>query len=221
MAYAIDKEKIMEGLTWGFGVAADQKVLRESIWYVPLKERKRDLEKARALVREAGYPGGLKVKGQTEKRFETEMQLVQSQVKEAGIDLELEFFDFAKHQIAMQEGGYTVTTVGGLTAIDPDLTYYKYFYTENGPKKTHNYPRHSNPRLDQLLDAARTEFDTQKRYRLYKEAVEIIDEELPRISLGFSRYMFAFRNYVKGFRTAPNGSYLYGTGGLGMTWLDR
>jgi peptide/nickel transport system substrate-binding protein len=221
LAHAIDRAKILEGTTWGFGVVADQRMLKGSPWYVPLTERKRDLEKARALLREAGFPGGLKVKAQTEKRFEAEMLLIQSQLKDAGIDLDLEFYDFAKHQASVHEGSYFVTTIGASAAIDPDMVYYDDFHTEKGASKTHNYARYSNPRLDRLLENGRVELDPQKRYRIYKEVVELLHEELPRVSLGFTRYMFAFRGYVKGFQTNPDGFYNYGVGGLTMTWLDR
>lgn len=221
VAYAVDKAIIIQGMTWGFGIVADQRMLKGSPWYIPLPERRRDLGKAKALLGEAGYPQGLKAKAQWEKRFSAEAQLVQSQLKEAGIDIELEFFDFAKHQASVQQGNYMMTGMGSLSAIDPDLVYHDDFHTEEGASKAHNWPRYSNPRVDRLLDQGRTEFDSQKRYRIYKDFLEIVHEELPQISIGFSRYMFAYNKYVKGFQTNPDGFYNYGVGGLGMTWLDR
>ena len=149
------------------------------------------------------------------------MQLIQSQLREAGIDFELEFFDFAKHQASLQQGSFAVTTTGSSAAIDPNMAYHDDFHTEEGSDKTHNWSRYSNPRVDRLLDQGRAEFDFQKRYRIYKEFLEIIHEELPQIGIGFSRYMFAFHRSVKGFRTNPDGFYNYAVGGLGMTWLDR
>lgn len=221
VAYAIDKGKILEGLSWGVGIAADQKMLKGSPWYVSLPERKRDLEKARALLREAGYAGGLKVRAQMEKRSEAEAQLLQSQLKEAGIDMELEFLDFARHQNDLREGNFSVTTFGGSTQIDPDMTYYMFFHTETSPKRVSNFPRYSNARVDKLLEQARIEQDFQRRYRMYKEAVEIMHEELPQITVGFTPYIFAYQSYVKGFQVDPNGFFFYGPAGLAMTWLDR
>jgi peptide/nickel transport system substrate-binding protein len=221
IAYAIDKEKLLVAVAWGFGIVADQKILKGSPWHIPLQERKRDLEKAKALLREAGYPASLKVKAQMEKRREAEAQLLQSQLKDGGIDLELEFFDYAKHQNDMREGNYLVSIFGGGTASDPDLTYYTPFHTDNRPKKISNFPRYSNPKVDRLLEEGRIEPDIQKRYRIYKEAVETIHEEVPQITLGFTPYIFAFRSHVKGFEVEPKGHFFYGLGGLGLTWLDR
>jgi ABC-type transport system substrate-binding protein len=221
IAHAIDKGKLLDGMAWGLGIVADQKILKGSPWYVPLQERKRDLEKAKALLREAGHPAGLKIKAQMEKRNEAEAQLIQSQLKDAGVDLELEFMDFAKHQNDLREGDYTVTTFGGSTSIDPDLTYYMFFHTETSPKRISNFPRYSNARVDKLLEQGRSELDFQKRYRLYKEVAETIHEELPQITLGFTPYIFAYQSYVKDFQVDPSGFFFYGPGGLGMTWLDR
>jgi peptide/nickel transport system substrate-binding protein len=221
VAYAIDKEKILDALAWGLGFVSDQKMLKGSPWFVPLSERKRDLEKTKALLREAGYPDRVKVKFHMQKGRETEAQLLQSQLREAGIDLELEVMDFAKHQNDQREGSYVAATLGGGAAIDPDLTYYESYHTEAGARKINNFARYSNPRVDKLLEQGRTEVDFQKRYRIYKEFVEIIHEEVPQIPLGFRPQFFAFHGYVKGFEIDPNSFFFYGTGGLGMTWLDR
>jgi peptide/nickel transport system substrate-binding protein len=221
VAYAIDKEKILDGMAWGLGVVADQKMLKGSPWYVPLQERKRDLEKARSLLREAGFPNGVRVKAQIEKRNEAEALLIQGQLKEAGIELELEFMDFAKHQNDLRDGTYHITTFGGSTSIDPDLNHYANFHTESQPRKISNMPRYSNPRVDRLLEQGRAETDSQKRYRIYKEVVEIIHEELPQITVGFTPYIFAYRAHVKNFRSDPSGVFFYGTGGLAMAWMDR
>lgn len=221
VAYAIDKPKILDALAWGMGFVADQKMLKGSPWFVPLPERKRDLEKARTLLREAGYPDGVKVKFHMQKGRETEAQLAQSQLKEAGIDLELEVMDFAKHQNDLREGSYAAATLGGGAAIDPDLTYYENYHTEAGARKNNNFARYSNPQVDRLLDQGRSEVDPQKRYRIYKEFVELIYEELPQITLGFRPQFVAFHTYVKGFEIDPNSFFFYGPGGLAMTWLDR
>jgi peptide/nickel transport system substrate-binding protein len=101
------------------------------------------------------------------------------------------------------------------------MAYYPYFHTEKGPIKISNYPRYSNPKVDMLLEQGRTETDFQKRYRIYREVLEIIQEEVPQIPLGFAPYIYAFRSHVKGFDVYPNGQFFYGVGGMGKTWLER
>ena len=50
-AYAINKEEIIEAAYWGLATAVSQKEKPSSPWYFPVPERKRDLEKARALMK--------------------------------------------------------------------------------------------------------------------------------------------------------------------------
>lgn len=223
VAYGIDKEKVIETITWGFGTATNQKVMKGSRWWVRLEDRKRDIAKARSLLKEAGYPNGIQVRGLVRKGWlnQEEMQVIQSQLKDAGIQVEMETLDFASHQNALQAGNFTFTVTGGLPYLDPDMAYYPFYHTEKGPIKISNYPRYSNSKVDALLEQARMEPEFQKRYRTYKEVLEIIHEEVPQIPLGFAPYIYAFRNQVKGFDVYPNGQFFYGVGGMGTTWLER
>jgi peptide/nickel transport system substrate-binding protein len=224
VAYAIDKQKIIEGLTFGFGSVYDQKVPKKSSWYVPLKQRNRDLVKAKALMKEAGYPDGLKVKSQVSRGWPNpeSIQLVQSQLREIGIDVELELVDFAKNQEIKRTGNFQIVPLGGAIYVDPDLAYYQYFHTEKGPSAESNFLRYSNPRVDGLLEQGRKEADFQKRYQIYKEAVEIIDEDAGQITIGLVPNPFAYRTDVKGFEEKQiNNDFTYVVGGLSHTWLDR
>jgi peptide/nickel transport system substrate-binding protein len=224
VAFAIDKPGIIEGVTWGIGSVNDQKMQRGSRWFVRLLERKRDLARARALVKEAGYPNGLKVKAQISKTWPNPdlMQLVQRQLEEIDIHVELELVDSARDQEIKRTGNFAISTQGAPIYIDPDLAYFKFFHTEKGPIKLTNPARYSNPRVDSLLEQGRREADFQKRYQMYKEAVEIIHEEAPQITLGFAPAVTAYRSYVKGFEVRRlMGDLFYGVGGFGTTWLDR
>jgi peptide/nickel transport system substrate-binding protein len=224
VAYAIDKQKIIDAITLGLGSVYDQKVPKKSPWFVPLKKRERDLAKARALMKEAGYPDGLKVKSQVSRGWPNpeSMQLIQSQLREIGIDIELELVDFAKNQEIKRTGNFQIVPLGGAIYTDPDLAYYQYFHTEKGSTAQSNFLRYSNARVDSLLEQGRREADFQKRYQIYKEAVEIIDEDLGQITVGFVPNPFAYRSDVKGFEEKKiNNDFNYVVGGLSHTWLDR
>jgi peptide/nickel transport system substrate-binding protein len=221
--YALDKEKILEGVTWGFGIVTDQKMARHSRWFVPLPQKKRDLEKARTLLKEAGYTDGLKVKGQVSnaKRDQGIMQIIQSQLREANIHLELEVRDFTRHLNDLRDGNFTFSMSASTINADPDLAYYDRLHTDREVKKLSNYTRYSSAKMDTLLEQGRKEADFRKRYQIYKEIVEILQEEVPDIPLGFTPYVFAFRANVKNFQVQPTGPFYYGLGGLGMTWMER
>ena len=61
----------------------------------------------------------------------------------------------------------------------PAHKYHKSFHTETEPLKVSNHSRYSSPKMDRLLEQGRTEPDPQKRYRIYKEVTEILEEEVP------------------------------------------
>jgi peptide/nickel transport system substrate-binding protein len=224
VAYAIDKAKIIEGASFGFGTVHNQKVQKRSRWYVPTKGRESDLGKARTLLREAGYPNGIRLKARISRGWPNSevMQIIQNQLKEVDILVDIELIDFARNQEEKRSGEFEIAPLGGATYIDPDLAYYQYFRTENAPVKISNFPRYSNPRVDSLLGQGRQEPDFQKRHRIYREIVEILHEEVPQITLGFIPYVYAYGNHVKGFEVQEhNDDFNYAVGGLVVTWLER
>ena len=61
-----------------------------------------------------------------------------------------------------------------------------------------NDSRYSNPNVDQLLDAARFETNTEKRLSLYRRAENIIIEDCPHIWHYFSTALDARHPRVRG-----------------------
>jgi oligopeptide transport system substrate-binding protein len=61
-----------------------------------------------------------------------------------------------------------------------------------------NHTNYSNPRLDQLLEDARLEADTQRRAQLYVQAEEIIIADAPWVPLWHSVDYVLTKPYVKG-----------------------
>jgi len=70
--------------------------VKGSPWYCDVPDVAQNKEKAKALLREAGYPTGLKVKmptATTPGYFIKTAQIMQAQLKEVGIEIELEVND--------------------------------------------------------------------------------------------------------------------------------
>src|SRR5690606_20466378 len=59
VAHAIDKEAILEVALWGHGTITNVSFPPTSPWFVEIPDYEQDKDKARALVEEAGYGGGL------------------------------------------------------------------------------------------------------------------------------------------------------------------
>jgi glutathione transport system substrate-binding protein len=225
IAYSIDKREMLNGAFWGWGAIINQKMEPESNWYFPIPERKRDVAKARQLLREAGYPSGLTIRIHCRKGNEDEVQILQRQLLGAGIKVELDLHDPVSYMTKMRRGEAGFATFGGDIYPDPDLNSYGDFHTEvvaKGSRDRQNFFNYSNPRVDRLFEEARVSVDAKKRYDLYKEAFQIIDEEVPVIYSLLVPYVFLYRNEVKGFKADSQARY-FASGKLGFptAWLEK
>lgn len=221
VAYAVDKDEIVQGAFWGLGVTANQKMPAGSPWHFPLPERKRDLDRARQLLREAGFSGGLRAKFIVFREGEDVAQIIDRQLRQAGIAVEIQRLDLASASLEAQEGRHELRTQGGDYDSDPDLTYNPYFHTEKGPRATLNLSHYSNPQLDRLLEIGRVTLDPAKRKAIYREVVEILHEDLPVLWLVMTPYAYAFGPRVKDFETDSQGLFFSGDKGLPFARLAR
>lgn len=226
VAYAIDKEEIKNGEFWGLGEVTAQKVTKGSEWYVDFEDRKRDLEKAKSLLKEAGFPQGLKIRVQLRRGAEGELQLFQKQLRDVGIDLSFEVLDAAAYTAKQFQGEFDLIAQGGSTDADPDIAYYPDYHCEKADsqgklKRVNNIAGYCSPAVDRLLDDARKTTDKKQRAKIYREFLKIAHEEVPQIPYIFYPYVFAFGSYVKNFEVDVNGLYFFGQGGIPMAWIER
>jgi peptide/nickel transport system substrate-binding protein len=221
VAYTIDKDEIIQGAFWGLGVTANQKMPAGSPWHFPLPGRKRDLDKAKQLLRDAGYAGGLRAKFIVFREGEDLGQIVERQLRQIGITIEIQRLDLASASIEAQEGRHELRTQGGDYDSDPDLTYYPYFHTEPGPRARLNLSHYSNTHLDHLLETGRMILDPVKRKAIYREVVEILHEDLPILWLVMTPYAYAYGPRVRDFETDAQGVFFSGDKGVPFIRLGR
>ncbi|MBW2619697.1 MAG: ABC transporter substrate-binding protein, partial [Deltaproteobacteria bacterium] len=97
-AYSIQRDEILLGVSQGYGHAINQLFAPTSFWYVDVPTIPRDIEKAKALLAEAGFPDGLDVTmtiTNAYPEFPRFAQVAQQQLKEAGINVTLDVSDWA------------------------------------------------------------------------------------------------------------------------------
>lgn len=70
-------------------------------------------------------------------------------------------------------------------------------------KSANNHMAYSNPMVDQLLEAARTEKDQNKRFQLYQQAEQIIVTDAPWIPLFYNAEYWLTKPYVQGMIYPP------------------
>lgn len=164
---------------------------------------KRDVAKAKALLREAGVTAPLKLEMMvTNNPVDQQLgQVIQAMVGEAGFDLSLRSMEFATQLRDQQQGRFQLSRVGWSGRIDPDGNVHPFWTTGGGQ----NDAKFSNPEVDRLLREARAVYDQAERKKLYDAAQKIIQDEVPQLYLYNQPWFFATSARISGFEVNPDG----------------
>lgn len=215
LSYAIDREALNQVVFEGAYAPGNQSFPSTSPWYnTSLPVEGADIEKAKALLTEAGYPDGLELEVQVPNSTEplAVMQVVQAMAAQAGIDIKLTSKEFATLLTDQSAGDYTASQIGWSGRVDPDGNNHQ-FATTNGGINDSNF---SDPKMDELLNGARLGASTEARKALYDEATVMMLDELPRVFLYHVKWIWAYNDNMKGFTPYPDGMIRL----EGVTWKE-
>ena len=103
----------------------------------------------------------------------------------------------------LKSGDYQGSAWGWLGLLDADEYTYDIIHT----KGWRNFYGYSNPKVDDLLEKARRELDQARRGALYKEAENVMIEDMPIIPLFVSNVHNLMTKKVHGFHQLPYSNY--------------
>jgi peptide/nickel transport system substrate-binding protein len=226
IAYALDKKHLIEGAYLGLGMPTNQKLVPGSpFFFNDLPDRSNNPERAKQLLKEAGYETGLKFTVIGRPGYEDQLQMVQAQLRKVGVEVAIDIMDTATYDRRQREMQFVVTPRGGEVSIEPDDIYYPDYRTETGEKRTANFSGFSHPEVDRLLEEGRKTLNQETRKEIYRKVMEIINEEVPEINLAFISRFFGYQSHVKGFRLDPVEANFYHPGGRGsglpFVWIEK
>lgn len=200
---SLDREAINQVVFEGAFAPGNQPFPPTSPWYntdhpVPA----RDVEKAKALMKEAGYET-LDVEVQVANNpVQTQlMQVVQAMAGEAGFNVKLKSMEFASLLADQSAGAYQASQIGWSGRVDPDGNIHQFMTCGGGI----NDSKYCNPDVDALLDAARTSTDLPVRKEKYDAARDILNADLPIIYLYHVTWIWALSDKLDGFTAYPDG----------------
>lgn len=208
IAHAIDKEAIIKGVYNNVGKVAISTLGPKVIGYSPnLKTPEYDLNKAKQLLAEAGYANGYKatVYLNDNKARINVAEVLQSQLKGIGIDLQIQVMEFGAYLDLAGKGEAQMFISGwGNATGDADYNQYNLFHsTSHGVPGNHSF--YSNPKVDELIEAGRKEKDPQKRKEIYEQAQQIEMDEVPLLPYRSSENLAAIAKNVQGVTISPSG----------------
>jgi peptide/nickel transport system substrate-binding protein len=129
------------------------------------------------------------------------MQIVQAQLKELGVDMKIEQLEFGKLLSDLTSHNFVALRIGWSGRPDPDGNVYNQVHS----KGSGNYVRYANPKVDELLDAARSETSQEKRRAAYVQVTRLLADDVPYVWLHHDAEVKVLAEHVKGFEHISDG----------------
>ena len=201
---SIDREAITQVVFNGEFTPGNQWVSPEHPYYqTSFPVPKRDIAKAKALLKESGAALPVAVDMMVPKGAESEAvaQVIQSIAAEAGFDLKIRVVEFATTFKQAQAGEFQAFLIGWSGRIDPDGNSYVFMHT----KAPQNDGGYSNPEADKALDDARLVTDPAQRKAIYEKLTKIVLNDEPLIYLYHRKLLIAHTTKLEGYKQMPDG----------------
>jgi peptide/nickel transport system substrate-binding protein len=204
LSYAIDREALTQVVFNGEFMPGNQWVSPEHPYYqksfpVP----KRDVAKAKALMKEAGITGRFTVDFMVPKGPEQQAvaEVIQAMAAEIGIDMKIRVTEFATSLKQAEAGEFQAFLLDWSGRTDPDGNVYV-FHKCKAPQNNSHY---CNPEVDKLLDEARMVADPAQRKAVYEKLTKIILDDDPKLYIYHRRALIAHTTRLDGYKQAPDG----------------
>jgi peptide/nickel transport system substrate-binding protein len=200
---SIDRDAINQVVFEGQFLPGNQWVSPQNPYYaknVPMP--KRDLAKAKALLKEAGQPNpSFTLMLGIGPENERVAQVIQSMAQEAGFDIKLQVTEFARALDLSVAGQMQAFYVAWSGRTDPDGNIYSFIASGQANNDGH----YSNDTVDKELTLARTTSDPAERLKHYEAVAEQAAKDDPIIYLYHQKWIYAFSPKLKGFTPMPDG----------------
>lgn len=226
MAYAFDHDEMLDKLFYGLYEPASGPFY-PTAWMASqnVKPYKQDLDKAEALLDEAGWEDS-DGDGTRDKMVDGEKvdfdftvlcsttpasikscELLKQNLDQIGIICNVKPLEFTVLTQMELDKKFHAAMGGWGTGTDPDTTINIYGTGEN-----RNFGQYSNPEVDALYKQGRTEFDPEKRAAIYAKIHEIVYEDQVCMWLFWRNSFYGFNKSLRGYKFSPRGPYNYGPG---------
>lgn len=222
IAHGIDRRAIIEYKFKGLARLSTGLLSPEHWAYEPdVATYDYDVERAKKLLDEAGYPDPdgdgpqarfkLEFKVSANKFRKSLVQLMAHQLARIGIDVTVRSYEWGTFYSDIQSRNFELTTMQWPSVLDPGL-YAWIFHSKNIPSPENrsagaNRGGYSNPRVDALLERGEHETDVEQRRAIYAEVQKILARELPYISLWHEDNIAVTSAETRGYFMTPNARF--------------
>lgn len=211
---ALDRQSLVDNVTKGgqtpahsfvpVGIkGADGKDFASKDYFEP----KGNIEEAKKLLTEAGYPDGkgfpaIVLLYNPEKQHGIIAQAVQDMWKtNLGIDVQIQSQEWKVLIATRNEKNYEMTRDGWVGDYTDPMTFLDMLESTSGQ----NNAGYNNPEYDKLIDSAKLEQDANKRLEMLHKAEDLLMNDMPVITLFYDTQPMGIKDYVKDLKTSPLG----------------
>jgi len=205
IAMAINRTQIVEQVTKAGQVPAYSLVPPGIAGYQSPPGLEPDLDRAKALLAEAGYPGGrgipkITILYNTSEGHRAIAEVIQQQLQNTlNIKLELQNMEWGSFLDKTNQIDYDIARAGWIADYADPNTFLDLWVT-GGPQNSTGW---SNPVFDGLIQQAAAETDARTRMELLAKAESIWIEEMPVIPVYFYVGINMVKPRVEGFFPSP------------------
>lgn len=209
IAHAIDLEAIVEAVWKGVGNPASAPYT-STLKYSIAKDREPtevDIEKAKQLLSDAGYPNGFKCRITTNERQERidAATIMKEDLKQIGIDVTVEVLEWSAFIERLENGDTDLFMLAWISdSPDPDMVVFPCFHSSMaGPGG--NYSYFMDSKVDSLIVEGRRTPDGPEREKIYTELQERIMELVPNIFIHNSEIIIGAKSNINNLQLTPFG----------------
>ncbi|MBI2906787.1 MAG: hypothetical protein HYX92_03910 [Chloroflexi bacterium] len=224
VSMAFDRKKMLTVVLEGVGLVGIS-AQPPGEWALPEEEQmkvpgyaKPDLDGAKKLLAEAGYPNGFKTDALTRATPQQEAMAVvfKDAVAAIGIDVDIKAQESAVYTDQRFRKAFAVHAASaGLGHTDPDAMLGDFYITD----AAYNFSGYSNPTYDELYTRQSRTLDMAERRKIIWEMQRILLRDVPIAIAFWSRVPYAWWKDVRGY-TAPSLSHYHAYQYQDM-WLAR
>ncbi len=200
---SLDRQGIVQVVMDNEATVGNQWVAPNNSYYssnVPVP--KRDVARAKALLKEAGVPNpSFTLVTPTTADAQRLAQVVQAMAKEAGFDIKVQSTEFATSLNMADKGDFEAYVLAWSGRADPDGNIYSF----DACKQPLNYSGYCVPEVDSLLNQSRSQLNPSDRKKSYEQIAARVLKDRPIVYLYHRNWLWAHNAKLSGVRSVPDG----------------
>ncbi len=202
--YAINRERLVKYLRNSIGIPGNSGFIPAGMPGFDGKAVRGyhyDPQKARALLKEAGFPDGRnmpEITLSTTTNYKDLIEFIQGELNDVGIKSKIEVNQSASLRELIAKRQTSFFRASWIADYGDGENYLSMFYSKNLVPIGPNYTSFFNKRFDQLFESLNYVKNDEARYRLYRNMDQLVMDQAPVVVLFYDESVNLYQNNISG-----------------------